>query len=130
MIFIVIVPSVVFFVTGVLIYINVRSSSRRVQPLPSTITDNNSNNGTQTKISRRDVHLLRHMLAMLIIFVGGWAPLYVLFAVQNQFSVNTTISACFTIWCQIALLCDIIDLYLYNHEVRNYLITSFCRCFS
>ncbi len=129
LIFIVIVPSIIFLVINILIYGNVRSSSRRVQSTSMPIPENNSNNARPLQISRRDVHLLRHMVVMLCIFVGGWTPLYVLFAIQNQFLINPIVNACFTIWCQLALLCDIIDLYLYNHEIRNYLKTTFLRCF-
>jgi hypothetical protein len=119
----------VFLIINTLIYVNVRSSSRRVEGLPSLGTENNADNARQAKFSRRDIHLLRHMVLMFCIFVGGWTPLYVLFAIQNQFLVNPIVSACFTIWCQLALLCDIIDLYLYNHEVTDYLRTTFFRCF-
>ncbi|CAF5131616.1 unnamed protein product, partial [Rotaria sp. Silwood1] len=80
------------------------------------------------RMSRRDIHLLRHMIIMFLIFIGGWTPLYALFAIQSQVLANPMLSKCFTIWCQLAFLCDIIDLYLYNHELRNYLKTMFCRC--
>jgi len=127
--FIVIVPFIVFLVTNLLIYIHIRSSTFRVQSRVLSVTENNMNNVRQAKISRRDVHLLRHMIVILLIFLGGWTQLYVLLSTQNRFLIDPIESACFTIWCQLAVLCDIIDLYLYNHEIRNYLKTIFLRYF-
>ncbi|CAF4542747.1 unnamed protein product, partial [Rotaria sp. Silwood2] len=111
LIFIVIVPSIVFLIVNILIYITILSSSHRVRPRSISITENNSANVRQERISRRDIHLLRHMILMFSIFVGGWTPLYALFAIQSQVFANTILSQCFTIWCQLAFLCDIIDLY-------------------
>ncbi|CAF5183212.1 unnamed protein product, partial [Rotaria sp. Silwood1] len=50
-------------------------------------------------MSRRDIHLLRHMIIMFLIFIGGWTPLYALFAIQSQVLANPMLSKCFTIWC-------------------------------
>ena len=128
MVFIIIFPFTIFLIVNVLIFMNVHSSTRRLQPGPWTVTENNPNSVKQKKLSGRDLHLLRHMVIMLTIFLGGWAPLYVLLTVENMFTANPVLVACFTIWCQLALLCDIIDLYLYNHEVRNYLKALVSRC--
>ena len=129
MIFIIVIPFTVFLIVNILIFISVRSSTRRIRPDPSTANENNLNSVSQRKISGRDLHLLRHMVIILSIFLGGWAPLYVLLAKENQFSINRILISALTIWCELALLCDIIDLYLYNHEVRNYLKTIFLRYF-
>ena len=129
MVFIIVIPFTVFLVVNILIFINVRSSTRRIRPGPSTVTENNPVSNGQRKISGRDLHLLRHIVIMLSIFLGGWAPLYVLLAKEDQFLINPILVSCLTIWCELALLCDIIDLYLYNHELRNYLKTFLLRCF-
>ncbi|CAF2686482.1 unnamed protein product [Rotaria sp. Silwood2] len=128
LIFIVIVPPIVFLILNIFIYVTVRSSSHRIQPSSLSVTKNTSRNIQQERMSRRDIHLLRNMINMFLILIGGWTPLYALFAIQSQVLANLMLSKCFTIWCQLAFLCDIIDLYLYNHELRNYLKTKFCRC--
>ena len=115
-----VIPTLIFLVINLIIFIYVRSSTRRVRP-PLSVTENQPSNGSARKFSRRDLHLLRHMLVMITIFVGGWAPLYTLLTTQSQFAIDPVLSASFTIWCELALLCDIVDLYLYNHELRNYL---------
>lgn len=125
---IVIIPALIFLLINIAIFTKVRSSSRRLVPVQS-VTENQSTNGGQTsKFSRRDLHLLRHMVLMITVFVGGWAPLYLLLGMQSQFTIDPTLSACFTIWCELALLFNILDLYLYNHEVRNYLKSLLLRC--
>jgi hypothetical protein len=122
---IVIVPSIMFFVINMLIYNHVRLSSRRVQL--QTI----SGSVQQRKIiNHRDVALLRHMILMFCIFVGGWAPIYILSIFFYYMPVNAIVDLCVTIWCELALLFDIIDLFLYNHELRMYLKIFVCNIFN
>ncbi|CAF0720852.1 unnamed protein product [Adineta ricciae] len=66
----VVVPSIISLVNNILIFQHVRSSSNRIQ----TVEIGGSQN-QRHKISRRDLHLLRHMIIMFVIFVGGWTPL-------------------------------------------------------
>lgn len=117
MLIIVVIPGLVFLLTNVLIFIRVRQSTRRTQ-IQSSHTGNQ-----RDQFSRRDLHLFRHMFVMISIFIGGWAPLYILFSIQSQFTVEPILSSSLTILCEIALLCDIVDLYLYNHELRNFLLS-------
>ncbi|CAF1211506.1 unnamed protein product [Adineta steineri] len=123
----VICPSFIFFIINSLIYIKVRLLTRRVRSSVSLLI-RVSGSEHKSKISQRDVRLLRHMIIMFSIFIGGWTPLYLLLAIENAFYIHPILLACFTIWCELALLCDIIDLYLYNHELRKYLQTIFSRC--
>ena len=93
----------------------VRQSSRRIQ------TESSQTGNQQGQFNRRDLHLFRHMIVMISIFIGGWTPLYTLLSIQSQFTIEPILSSSLTIVCELALLCDIIDLYLYNHELRNFL---------
>lgn len=77
------------------------------------------------KISRRDIYLLRHMVLMFCVFVGGWAPTFSMPIITYYTPINNIIFSSISIWCQLALLINIIDLFLYNHEVRKYL-KEFC----
>ena len=110
------------FVINILIYYYVRSSSRRVQ------VQNSSANVQHTKISRRDVYLFRHMVLMFCIFVGGWAPTFIAPIIGYYTSIHEVVYLSLTIWCELALLFDMIDLFLYNHEVRKYLQDLCIRC--
>jgi len=120
---IVVIPSIMCSVTNMLIYHHVRSSSHRIQP--ETI----SKNVEQTKFSHRDIFLLRHMVLMFCIFVGGWTPVYIIPVIEYYTPVNSIASSSSTIWCELSVLFDIIDLFLYNHELRKYLKDICLRCF-
>jgi len=120
---IVVIPSIMCFVTNMLIYHHVRSSSRRVQP------ETSAENVVQKKISQRDIFLIRHMVLMFCIFAGGWAPVYIIPIIEYYAPVNSIASSISTIWCELAALFDMFDLFLYNHELRKYLKDLCLRCF-
>ena len=62
------------------------------------------------------------MVIMFAVFVLGWAP-WVALNIALFYVVGTPIIAyVIYIWCQLALMFEMIDLFLYNHEVRKYLI--------
>ena len=120
----VIIPATSCFITHALIYRHVQSSLDRVQTGAATTTTG------PRRISRRDVGLLRHSAIVLVIFVIGWAPLIVISIVEYYMQIVTLLISIFEVIFQLALLLGIIDLFLYNHKVRKYLIgrcTSCCR---
>ncbi|CAF2132570.1 unnamed protein product [Rotaria magnacalcarata] len=111
---IVIIPAILSLLINILIYNYVRASSNRIQPqmIPE--------NAQRTKFSHRDMKLVRHMIFMFCIFVGGWTPIYIM-AIINFYSViNTIISSSLTILCELASFINIIDLFLYNRQLRKY----------
>ena len=59
---------------------------------------------------------------MFLVFILGWTPSVMLYIVEYFTSVSSALDAIFFVMFQLALLADIIDLFLYNHEVRKYLI--------
>lgn len=111
-----------FISTNVMIFRKVHHSGRRIHPSTS-IEATNSIRNQHILLNRRDLHLFRHMIIMISIFVIGWSPIYILFSVKIQFTVNPIVSTLLTILCEFALLFDIIELYVYNREVRAYLKT-------
>ncbi|CAF1432701.1 unnamed protein product [Adineta steineri] len=111
----IIVSSMMCLIINVLIYHYVRASSRRVQPQAI------SEHIQQTKISRRDIYLLRHMILMFCVFVGGWAPVFIIPIISHYIPIRPIVSSSITVICEVALLIDIIDLFLYNHELTKYL---------
>lgn len=129
LILIVVIPAIVFFIVNVIILVTIRSSSNRVDAQPSMAIISSTNRTRYKRITRRDSHLLRHMIIMVAVFVGGWTPLYTLFAIQTQPLANSMLSDVFTLLCQLALLYDIIQLYVYNREIRRFLAKSIYRCF-
>ncbi|UJR16816.1 hypothetical protein I4U23_003715 [Adineta vaga] len=90
----------------------------RIQPQMTTTqtTTNHSTNQQQPRISRRDIYLLRHMIFMFCIFVGGWAPVYVMTIVMFYINIDLIVMRILSILAELSLLCDIVDLFVYNHE--------------
>jgi hypothetical protein len=94
-----------------IIFNYVRSSTNRVQPSSMTVTN-------AQHINRRDKHILRHIIIMFSIFVGGWSPVYIYSLVRSTLSASVYFSL--MILAEVSLLLDIIDLFIYNHELRKY----------
>ena len=105
----------IFLISNALIFHHVHNSSRRIQP-QMTMTRRHS-----TRISHRDAHLLQHIIVMFIVFVGGWAPAYILVIVEHYINVSPIIEWILSFCCDLALLLNIIDLFLYNHELRRFI---------
>lgn len=116
------IPVFLFIPINLLIYRHVRSSTRRIQPQAGPA------NVQQKKLNQRDMVLLRHMGLMFFVFIGGWAPVFLISVISDYVFVHSIIDSSFTVWCELALLFDIIDLYLYNHELRKYLKDLCQRC--
>jgi hypothetical protein len=119
----VIISSILCLMINVFIFINVHSSSRRIQPQSPYDVQ-------YCTLSRRDIHLLRHIIFMFCIFVGGWTPNCLSAIIAYHAYINMLAYFSFSILCELALLCDIIDLFLYNHEFRNYLKLLFFNIFN
>ncbi len=125
---IIVVPVSVIVVINIIIFKYVQSSSRRIQPVSRT-TITNHNHGQKPKINRRDIHLLRHMIIMFFVFIVGWVPIYITSIIQLQTSVSTLTLRILSLLAGISLLCDMIDLFLYSHELRQYLQRTFLPCY-
>ena len=111
------VPSVIFAVSNGLIFSHVRASSRRVQ------TASVPHEGQQQpKINQRDLSLLRHMIIMFCITLSGRAPVPVYQVIGHSRGFNMSILQTLLVWYELALLANIVDLFLYNHELRKYLV--------
>ena len=114
------VPASICVTVYVLIFKYVRSSTRRIQP-HSQNAQTGGTNMARPKLSRRDIHLLRHMIFIVGLFVIGWGFVNNVGVVNayRQYDANlTTIAALFS---QLSSLSIIIDLFLYNREIHQYL---------
>ena len=114
-VYLVAIPSILFLILNILIFIYVRSSSRRVQ------SQIHSGENPQPKINRRDIVLLRHMILMFCIFIGGWAPVYISILLSFYITIQLRVFYILSTWCELTILIAMIDLYSYNHELRNFL---------
>ncbi|CAF0720890.1 unnamed protein product [Adineta ricciae] len=117
----VITPSVTCLVMNLIIFNHVRSSTNRIEPSIAL-----TKHTLHHHITRRDLRLLQHMIIMFCIFLVGWAPtyLYSFFATTNT---NPAIFKIFMLGAELSITVDIINLFSYNHELRQYLKTKFLR---
>ncbi len=109
---IVVIPSVVYLIINMFIVNYIRSSSRRVQ----------TTNIQQTRaIPRREVYLIRHMIVMFCVFVGGWSPVYINSIVHNNEIPNPLLLSILIFLAELSLFFDVINLFISNHLLRKYL---------
>ena len=72
------------------------------------------------RLTRRDIRLLRQMLLMFAIFVGGWGPLYIHAIVTKDAPVNLLVVRSLSLVAAMSLLADVVYLFLYNHRMSQY----------
>lgn len=107
---IVVVPSAAYAVINLLLFKYVRSSTTRVH----------TTNKQEQPINRRDIHLLRHVIVIFCIFIGGWGPIFTYVAIVSTFELASIVFAVLFLLAILSVFCVIIDLFLYNHDLRKY----------
>jgi hypothetical protein len=90
------------------------SSTRRIIPAENTTTTRN------VLLTNRDSRVLKHMIFMFSIYTAGWTPIYVCIVTKPQWF-NFLIFDFMELMPQFSMLIDIVDLFIYNHRLRNYL---------
>ena len=110
---VIIIPSSFFLFINGKILIYAHSSRRRVTPL---------NNNENILSNNRDIRLAKRMLILLLIFLIGWCPVYILFTIENTYSVTVEI---LKFLAQLSLLGEIINLFVFNRKLRIYLKEKF-----
>lgn len=119
----------------VLIFINVRYSSNRIQPQVTTQATGGSHINSlqlqqqQPKINRRDISLLKHMLFIFTMFIFGWTPVFIINIVDYIVRVNFVLVMCCAYLSAVCCLGIIIYLFLCNHELKTYLFTCIRQIF-
>ena len=104
-----------------IIFHHVRSSSKRIRP--SLISNDQSE---QRIIPRRDIYLLRHIIFMFCVFIGGWCPSSIYPVFIDEIHYNGTILSVTTLIAEISLLAVILDLFQCNHELKRFLSVHLC----
>jgi hypothetical protein len=69
----------------------------------------------------RDVHLLKHMLFTSVIFIIGWAPVYIISVLNTNINMPYWVYSVLQTLPIFSLLANIVDWFLYNHDLRQYL---------
>jgi len=112
----IIIPVLLCAILNLIIYNYVTSSTKRIQPQSRASTGHTIEQ--QGKFNQRDIHLLRHMIIMFLVFVVGWSPIFIVSTVMTTNAVSSLILRIFSLLAELSLLCDIIDLFLYSHNLK------------
>jgi len=103
----------------------VRSSSRRVHALAATANaapkTNHQNN--------RDIFLLKHMLVIFVVFMLGWLPYYTLEIAGLTAKMPYWELKTLEILPVLSSIIILVDLFVYNHELRQYLKEKLLKLF-
>ena len=110
----VVVPSLLNIIFNSIIIFSVRSSTRRVH-MVLPIRDNTYQQHT------RDVYLLKHILFIYVVFMIGWAPIYIVLAIDAKTRIQIWIYLLLQIPPVMSAAIQTFDLFIYNREVRQYL---------
>lgn len=109
-----IIPTALFLVINTFILIHAHSSHGRVAPT-------NTANGISL-VNNRDIRVTKRMIILLSLFLLGWSPVYILFTIQNSYSVWVEI---LKLLAEFSLLAEVVNLFLYNRKVSLYLKGKF-----
>ncbi|CAF0874567.1 unnamed protein product [Adineta steineri] len=117
---IILLPGLITLLLNLAIFKYVHSSSRRIQPI------NNTNQipvaSIQVpKLTRRDMNLLRQTIIIWGIVFIGCVPSFALIAIDYQGNVPRLVYSLLEIWDNLTVFAALINLFLYNSEVRIYI---------
>lgn len=117
LIIIAVIPIILLAVTNSIIFGHARRSTQRIQP-----TNRDNAAAPAPALSNRDIHLLKHMVFMFVVFFCGWIPIYIIAVVDfNGTGISYVLFHVILIIPAVSLLIDVVNLFLYNHELRKYL---------
>lgn len=117
----IIIPALNITIFNVLIFSFVRSSGRRVRPQALSTTSHTNDVNEQPVISRREISLLRQMIFTFLIFLLGWSPAYLTALIRNFISAPSLAGYITSINSQLCTVLTIVNLFLHNHELKQYL---------
>jgi len=111
LIIVVTIPSILATIFNSLIYISVRSSTRRIRATTENVNQANS----------RDISLLKHMLFIFVVFIIGWTPTYVDMIFNSSITGTLLSSLILEVIAIVSTIVIIFDLFFYNRDLRRYL---------
>ncbi|CAF1145532.1 unnamed protein product [Adineta steineri] len=117
------VPALLNIILNTLIFSYVRSSTRRIQPQSNNASTSGPNN-QQPRMSRRDMSLLKQMLVMFSMFIGGWTPILIVYTMNIAIDVDIKIIKITVLFSEVCIFGIVMNLYIYNHELRHYLLNK------
>ena len=74
-----------------------------------------------SKISRREIALVKQMTYMFLVFVVGWSPIYTITVLNSYFVVDQLIYHLAVVLCEASVLTIVFNLFKINRDLRQYL---------
>jgi hypothetical protein len=111
---------------NLLIILKMRSSTRRVRA--TTIESTSLSKSTSGQQSTRDMRIVKHIVFILGTFIVAWTPVYVLSVADLHRLIASWISLLLECLPVISSLINVLDLYLYNNDLRQYLKQRYMSC--
>jgi hypothetical protein len=132
----VVLPSLINTILNILIFLHVRASTRRIladtKSVSINVTSQQQPQQQQLQsisvISHRELVMLRQMIFIFIVFITGWSPVFVITIIRHFVSFDTMFTSMAAILSQLCILTIIFNLFLYNHELRDFLLSKFRQC--
>ncbi len=114
---IVILPSTLNGIFNLLIFLKVKLSTQRLSAGTMKVPSIQSN---KKCLHSRDVCLLKHMLFLHIVFIIGWTPVTLLSIIELYIKIPVLLYLFLRLLPPISLVINILDLFIYNRELRQY----------
>ncbi len=109
------------------------ASSRRVHAIS---TNPNGNAGAvAVAVARpnhqnaRDIFLLKHISFIFVVFIVGWSPTYILQVIEPTSKMSPWLLKSIQIPPVLTTIIIVADLFIYNHEIGQYLKDKIFRIF-
>ncbi len=110
-----VIPAISLAITNGIIFNYAHRSTRRVQPV-------NGEGVPASALGSRDARILKHMIFIFVVFFCGWVPMYIIAIIDyDGTAIPYVVLHGLQILPAVSLFIDVIDLFLYNHELRRYL---------
>jgi hypothetical protein len=119
----VILPAIMSGLFNFLIFLKATSYTQHMNKL--SVLSSNSN-----YLNTRDARLLKHMLFIHVVFVIGWGPICLLSIVDLYIDVSFFAYLFLQLLPALSLLINMLDLFLYNHELTQYLKEQILKYFN
>jgi hypothetical protein len=102
------VPTGFVIVVNGILFMFIRKSTSRLQ-----VT------GGKTGLSGRDARLLKHMIFIIAVYLGSWAPIYIVALADVARNFPPIVYGTLSILPNFGLLIGTIDLFLFNNQVKQ-----------
>ncbi|CAF1092441.1 unnamed protein product [Adineta steineri] len=117
LIIVIIFPCTIMIVVHLIIFLHTWSSGRRVAPAGNMLARQTT---SQPVFNDREKSLLKHIIAMMLVYVIGWIPLYIcriIYGILFQLTLTFKILTALPI---ISAWINIMNMFMYHHEFRQY----------